>query len=241
MCRLHPPCGLRAGSVSEEPPVLGTPHPGCCAWGGTHSPGASPVWLLAQQTPFSFAVSGAERAPAGPAPAHGGARDRPRVAGGTAFSLQFARKGQVAAASDAATRRPADGTASSSARLFTSGRWLSAEAPAAAGPLTPALLQEAAVSALGALCSESCAQAPGQAGPAGLGEWPRPRAGACACGSRHGHPCAQSTASRGRPGHPVPASWQAAWCGSASQSSGARRRPRAAASRWPWAPFPPPC
>lgn len=120
MCRLHPPspalCGLRAGSVSEEPPVLGTLHPGCCARGGTHSPGASPVWLLAQQTPFSFAVSGAERAPAGPAPAHGGARDRPRVAGGTASSLQLARKGQVAAASDAATGRPADGTASSSAR-----------------------------------------------------------------------------------------------------------------------------
>lgn len=139
------------------------------------------------------------------------------------------------------TRRRVTLRTGSQRSAFTSGRWLSAEAPAAAGPLTPALLQEAAVSALGALCSESCAQAPGQAGPAGLGEWPRPRAGACACGSRHGHPCAQSTASRGRPGHPVPASWQAAWCGSASQSSGARRRPRAAASRWPWAPFPPPC
>lgn len=54
--------------------------------------------------------------------------------------------------------------------LGSRSRRLAAEEPVATGPLTPALFQEAAVSALAALCSEFCTQEPGQAGPAGLGE-----------------------------------------------------------------------
>lgn len=46
-----------------------------------------------------------------------GTWDRPRVEGGTTFSLQCARSGQVTAASDTVTRRRAGGTTPFSARL----------------------------------------------------------------------------------------------------------------------------